>query len=189
MPQQLVAIFRILILCIFQFGEIADAIAFGVQNPFDMDKSLVFKRISELNVANKEDGVLVRFKFVDLGGCQSSLKLADIDLVRARPDDCGCSRGRTTWCRFIPAPFQMGTEYKIVSKRRAGKSANGSAQSVGRISRRRNPPIAAPEQPSGGLRFANPPYALGQTLPRHFTRRAAASTQKAAMAGVRHRGS
>jgi hypothetical protein len=40
---------------------------------------------------------------------------------------------------------------------RAGKSANGSAQSVGRISRRRNPPIAAPEQPSGGLRFANPP--------------------------------
>ena len=32
--------------------------------------------------------------------------------------------------------------------------------SVGRISRRRNPPTAAPEQPSGGLRFANPPYAL-----------------------------
>jgi hypothetical protein len=47
-----------------------------------------------------------------------------------------------------------------LGKRRAGKSANGSAQSVGRISRRRNPPTAVPEQPSGGLRFANPPYAL-----------------------------
>src|SRR5580704_2771474 len=31
---------------------------------------------------------------------------------------------------------------------------------VGRISQRRNPPTAAPEQPSGGLRSANPPYAL-----------------------------
>jgi hypothetical protein len=31
---------------------------------------------------------------------------------------------------------------------------------VGRISRRRNPPTAAPELLSGGLRFANPPYAL-----------------------------
>ena len=33
----------------------------------------------------------------------------------------------------------------------------GMVQPVGRISRRRNPPTAAPKQPSGGLRFANPP--------------------------------
>ena len=36
--------------------------------------------------------------------------------------------------------------------------------SVGRISRRRNPPTAVPEQPSGGLRFANPPYALNMRV-------------------------
>jgi len=41
-----------------------------------------------------------------------------------------------------------------------GVSEKDTPCSVGRISRRRNPPTAAPEQPSGGLRFANPPYAL-----------------------------
>ena len=101
---------------------------------------------------------------------------------------------------MLARSIEIGHPY-FRSKRRAGKSANGSAQSVGRISPtgparsgrpdgrlRRNPPTPVPEQPSGGLRFANPPYALGQTLPRHFTRRAPASTQKAATAGVRHRG-
>jgi hypothetical protein len=60
---------------------------------------------------------------------------------------------------MLARSIEIGHPY-FRSKRRAGKSANGSAQSVGRISRRRNPPTAVPEQPSGGLRFANPPYAL-----------------------------
>jgi hypothetical protein len=59
---------------------------------------------------------------------------------------------------MLARSIEIGHSYFRSS--RAGKNVNGSAQSVGRISRRRNPPTAVPELPSGGLRFANPPYAL-----------------------------
>ena len=74
---------------------------------------------------------------------------------------CGCLEDALR-LKGLASPF----DFYLFSKRRAGNSANGSAQSVGRISRRRNPPTAVPEQQSGGLRFANPPYALSRCASR-----------------------
>jgi hypothetical protein len=55
---------------------------------------------------------------------------------------------------------QAPTKYELVI----------NLKTVGRISGRRNPPTSVTEQPSGGLRFANPPYAL--TIPQAVLARA-----------------
>ena len=81
-----------LILCIFHLGKVTDTVSFGIQNPFESQKSVFFECIFKRNFTNKENYIFIGLKFINLSRSQSGLNLTNKYFVRTWTNDrrsCG----------------------------------------------------------------------------------------------------